>query len=958
MGDRLNPPADGRTDHRSRAEEAWQLVATEVRTARALALEVIDASDDTAARSVALRTLGLCAIELGAADESLEWMSRGLAAARQTRDSELLAQAEMGVAVAHQYLGRRGEALRLAARAEQRAPSDPRIALSRGLILERFGDPDAANEAFGRAIALAAEQGNQQALLKAYSNRAIVRAYQADLDGADSDLNAAEVVATTHGYGHAQMMIAANQAFVAARRGEVVIALGRYDELSDEVGTLGGFRQGSHELDRCEVLLAAGLAGDAVATGQAAVEAFASAGAVLEVAEARTLVAQAALVDQDLEVAEAEATRARREFQRHSPDNPWRSLAEDVAVRTAWASGRRTPALASRAATVATALDKAGWSTSAASARVLAARIELQLGRRERAAEQLRLVRDTPRSPVGLRIQARAATALLRREAGDRRGARAALRSAWELLERHRATLGATELRAGATAHVAEIVSIAMEMAIEDRRPREVLRWAERGRVGALTPRATAPPEDSELARLLGELRVVAAEADAAAKRGDDSRALLRRQAQIEERVRGRARLLPPEAGGGAAPEIDPADILAAVGHRALLEYVVSGDDLWVVVGTRGRFTLRRACTVAQIADEADGLRVALRRLAFGSPVPQLRAAARQGADYARGRLRQLLFDPVADLVGERRRIIVPMGALHAVPWSALHEPDEHYVVAPSAALWARAAATPPRRGSALLVAGPRLAEAGAEVSAIATVLATTSLVAGQGDGSPTADAAHAPTVLTGDDATVDAVRDAMGGAALAHLACHGRFRADNPLFSSLELHDGALSVFELERLGRAPARIILSACDAGLSAVHPGDELLGLAAALLRLGTTGIVASVLPVPDAATRRLMEALHLHLAAGDTGLADALAAARAGLDPERDDDLVASWAFQVLGAELSDERHLTRGINRRSRRSVWVPVGWGHRPPAPVPERRGLQDAGVSSPRRSHPAGAT
>ncbi len=81
---------------------------------------------------------------------------------------------------------------------------------------------------------------------------------------------------------------------------------------------------------------------------------------------------------------------------------------------------------------------------------------------------------------------------------------------------------------------------------------------------------------------------------------------------------------------------------------------------------------------------------------------------------------------------------------------------------------------------------------------------------------------------------------------------------------------------------------------------MHPGDELLGLAAALLRLGTTGIVASVLPVPDAATRRLMEALHAELAGGAT-LAEALPRPAERSNPERDDDLVASWAFQVLGA---------------------------------------------------------
>ena len=100
-----------------------------------------------------------------------------------------------------------------------------------------------------------------------------------------------------------------------------------------------------------------------------------------------------------------------------------------------------------------------------------------------------------------------------------------------------------------------------------------------------------------------------------------------------------------------------------------------------------------------------------------------------------------------------------------------------------------------------------------------------------------------------------------------AHIACHGRFRADNPLFSSLQLADGPLNVYDLQRLDRAPDLLVLSACDSGLSAVRPGDELMGLAAALFPLGTAALVASIVPVPDEATHRLMLAFHAALAAG-------------------------------------------------------------------------------------------
>jgi CHAT domain-containing protein len=121
--------------------------------------------------------------------------------------------------------------------------------------------------------------------------------------------------------------------------------------------------------------------------------------------------------------------------------------------------------------------------------------------------------------------------------------------------------------------------------------------------------------------------------------------------------------------------------------------------------------------------------------------------------------------------------------------------------------------------------------------------------------------------VLHGKAATAEATLRALDGAALAHIACHGRFRADSPLFSALELADGPLTALELQRLKRAPDTIVLSSCDLALSDRQPGDELLGLSAALLAQGTRTIIASVVPIPDAAARRLMLAFHRFLAEG-------------------------------------------------------------------------------------------
>ena len=55
--------------------------------------------------------------------------------------------------------------------------------------------------------------------------------------------------------------------------------------------------------------------------------------------------------------------------------------------------------------------------------------------------------------------------------------------------------------------------------------------------------------------------------------------------------------------------------------------------------------------------------------------------------------------------------------------------------------------------------------------------------------------------VLSNGSATVEGCLSAMDGAELVHVAAHGRFRADNPMFSALELDDGPLTVHDFERL-------------------------------------------------------------------------------------------------------------------------------------------------------------
>ena len=152
-------------------------------------------------------------------------------------------------------------------------------------------------------------------------------------------------------------------------------------------------------------------------------------------------------------------------------------------------------------------------------------------------------------------------------------------------------------------------------------------------------------------------------------------------------------------------------------------------------------------------------------------------------------------------------------------------------------------------------------------------------------------------TVLPPYEATVQATLSAMDGAKRAHVAAHGTFRADNPLFSYVSLADGPLTGHDLTGLRRAPGLMVLSACDTGLSSVHPGDELMGLTATLLGAGTRTLIASIGPVRDIATVPIMLALHRNLDAGASA-AQALTAAR---EVAGEEDWATAHSFSCFGS---------------------------------------------------------
>jgi CHAT domain-containing protein len=851
------------TQLQQRAEAVYAAVWVAPARAEAVARRLIEESEsDPTAQVMAMRALALTVRQLTGPSESIKILRDAVRIGERHRLGRCLAEARMTYAALLADVGRVPAALAECNRAAvvlKGKDAGPLLA-QRALILARAGRSEEAMSNFARALPLlrAAHDVPFQCLL--FMNRSNMLAYLGKLTAAERDLQSGIELARAHGLQDQVSVLSENLGFLKSRGGDIPAALQLFADALE--GADNALRLVATR-DRAEALLVAGMPGEARESLERRIDDVVRAGFAVDLAEWRLLLAQAALLEGETEVARASAQHARTEFRAQGRAR-WALLAHQLVIRARWASGERTSALSRAARDAHAKLWTAGWQVAALHCLVVAGRIELEAGRLSSARIDLaQAAQARKRGPADLRAAAWYAEAMLRLASHDNRGAVSALKAGLRVVDDHAASLGATDLRVHASGLGSDLAGQGVRLAIESGKPSAVLDWIERFRAGALRRKPVRPPSDTRLAADLAQLRRVTAQLAEVTAAGADSRTLRAEQLQLEEAVRHRSR----HARGSRTPvrEFDADEVLATLGDRALVEILRVDDALFAVTGTDGRLRIHQLGAYADAMRELESVRFSLHRMARRHGSPASLAAADAGLDHATSQLDRLLMGPLLDAVGDRELVIVPTGQLHALPWPTLPSlRGRSVVVAPSATTWLaamRAASThrSSAAGRVAFVAGPHLDHADDEVQAVAQLY-------------------RKPEVLTGPQATADDVRQIMDGAELVHIAAHGRFRADNPQFSAIELADGPLTVYDLERVRRGPRRLVLSACDSGLSAVHAGDELMGLAGAVFSLGTSTLIASVVPVADDDAMALMVELHRELCAGATP-AHALATAQ-------------------------------------------------------------------------------
>ncbi|MCX5262488.1 CHAT domain-containing tetratricopeptide repeat protein [Streptomyces sp. NBC_00199] len=844
--------------------------------------EVLETDPTPLHASVAHQVIGIWQRDWGDVRLALEHLrrARDLAARSDSAEREADVLGTLGVALVHAGRTRQGLAAFERGVARGTGHTRARVLYRRAYSLWVLGRHREALEDVRRAIPVLRQADDVIWTARARTLRATVHLALGAVERAEADFTAAEALWDTTGQEHDKADAVESRGLAAFHSGDVPAALRLLDEAQERYAGLGT-PTFMLAIRRCEVLMAAGLAPEALAEADTAIGVLDGIGGQsTRKAELLLTAARAARLADDPATAIARAAVAERLFagQRRTW---WEAHARLVLIEARAATGRRSGRLVADAARLAERL-AAFQAPAAPEAWLLAGRIALDLGWAVEAERCLRIAARSRRSgPPLARVTGWAAQALWARATGSGRGVLEACRRGLDVLDDHRTTLGASELRARATARGAELAALAQQVSLERGGPRQLLAWSERWRATALSTPPTRPPADPALLSGLTAFRVIASRAEAARRDGRPVPALEREQRRLEREIRSRTlhiRGVAPWGGDRLGGDrFDAGRLLDRLGEGRLVELAVLDGRVQVLLCGGGRVRRFAGGLLADAEREAEHVQAGLRRLAHPGAEGRLPVVEAMGR-----RLEELLLGEAAGRLGPGPVVVVPPARLHRVPWALLPALRERVVsVSPSASGWLRAGETePPPGGRQVLVRGPGLDTCGAEVPEIAGRYG-------------------APVVLEHEAARVPRVLAELDGAALAHIAAHGTFRADSPMFSSLRMADGPLIVHDFERLARSPYRIILSSCDTARLASVGADELLGLVTALLPLGTAGVVASSAPVNDAAVVPLMLALHEGLRRG-LSLAEALRDARAAL-PGDALHQATGWAFTAFGA---------------------------------------------------------
>lgn len=286
-----------------------------------------------------------------------------------------------------------------------------------------------------------------------------------------------------------------------------------------------------------------------------------------------------------------------------------------------------------------------------------------------------------------------------------------------------------------------------------------------------------------------------------------------------------------------------------------ILEYFQAHDQIVVLSLSRDRLQIVPLGDLSRISTSLELLQLQLSKARLDREYLATFASALLNATQAHLQdLYKLLVEPLRESLVTSHLVIAPYGILHSLPFQALFDGKQYLIddftvsYAPSSSVYALCQGRSARADGGSLVLGipdsaaPFVQE---EVEAVAACL-------------PNCE------VLLGKSATAENLRQKGQYSRFIHIATHGYFRRDNPMFSGIRLGDSHLNLYDLYQLELPAELVALSGCSTGLNVVAAGDELLGLTRGLIHAGAETLLLTQWDVHDETSAQLMKCFYTYL----------------------------------------------------------------------------------------------
>ena len=319
-------------------------------------------------------------------------------------------------------------------------------------------------------------------------------------------------------------------------------------------------------------------------------------------------------------------------------------------------------------------------------------------------------------------------------------------------------------------------------------------------------------------------------------------------------------RELPPAeaeaAGVETAPPASLEDVQSALGpHVTLVEYFRVRDRILAVIVTEDSLQAFPVTLAPRIAKVVRMMQFQFSKFRLDPAyIREFQAPLMEATQAHLQDLHRELLEPIRDHLKGRHLVIVPHELLHYVPFHALFDGRRYLVdsytvsYAPSASIYVecRRKANVASGGSLLLgVPDKNTPSIQEELQSVAEVLPR-------------------PKVFLGSQASRQALEENGPRSRWIHIATHGFFRQDNPMFSGIRLGDTFLTLYDLYRLKLPAEQVTLSGCSTGMNVIAAGDELMGLMRGLLAAGARSLLLTLWDVNDTSTAEFMRAFYSRL----------------------------------------------------------------------------------------------